>query len=236
MVPDGCSRSNSPIPTNSSHFTTQGATVNRLPEPAATFCDRHLGPSIPEIEAMLDELGCSSVGDLISEVVPDDLLQPESLQLPDPQSERDALQDLRRIMSRNEVRRSFIGAGYYDTITPSVIQRCVLENPGWYTAYTPYQAEISQGRLVALLNYQTMICELTAMPVANASLLDEATAAAEAVSLAAAAKPKGRLFFISDRCFPQTIDVLRTRAEPLDYEIVVGDPAGFDFSSHEGEL
>ncbi|MEM7601275.1 MAG: aminomethyl-transferring glycine dehydrogenase [Verrucomicrobiota bacterium] len=214
----------------------QGATVNKFPDPASTFLDRHLGPSAAEVNAMLNELKCSSLDDLISEVVPTDLLKSEPLDLPAPLSEYNALEELRRIMSKNEARRSFIGCGYYDTLTPSVIQRCVLENPGWYTAYTPYQAEISQGRLEALLNYQTMICELTAMPVANASLLDEATAAAEAISLAAAAKPKGRIFFVSDRCFPQTIDVLKTRAEPLDLELVVGDPAEFDFAAREGEM
>ncbi|MDF2377869.1 MAG: aminomethyl-transferring glycine dehydrogenase [Verrucomicrobiales bacterium] len=210
--------------------------MSKYPEPLATFCDRHIGPSGEEVSAMLKELGCDSAGELIAEVVPPDLLTDLPLDLPEALSESAALGRLRDMMSQNEVRRSFIGCGYYDTLTPSVIQRCVLENPGWYTAYTPYQAEISQGRLEALLNFQTLICELTAMPVANASLLDEATAAAEAISLAAAAKPKGRVFFVSERCFPQTIDVLKTRAEPLDHELIVGDPATFDFDGHAGEV
>jgi len=221
---------------NSKHCTTPGATVNKFPEPFATFSDRHIGPSEDEVVAMLNELGCDSVGSLIGEVVPADLLSDAPLDLPAALSESGALERLNGIMSKNEARASFIGCGYYDTLTPPVIQRCVLENPGWYTAYTPYQAEISQGRLEALLNFQTLICELTAMPVANASLLDEATAAAEAVSLAAAAKPKGRIFLVSERCFPQTIEVLKTRAEPLAYELLVGDPASFDFKAHEGEL
>lgn len=215
---------------------TPGAIVSKFPEPAATFCDRHIGPSNEEVSAMLDDLGCDSVESLIKEVVPEDLLSDAALDLPTALSESAALQRLEGVMSQNETRPSFIGAGYYDTLTPSVIQRCVLENPGWYTAYTPYQAEISQGRLEALLNFQTLICELTAMPVANASLLDEATAAAEAISLAAAAKPKGRFFFVSERCFPQTIDVLKTRAEPLDLELIIGDAASFNFAEYEGEV
>ncbi|MDF1658097.1 MAG: aminomethyl-transferring glycine dehydrogenase [Verrucomicrobiales bacterium] len=210
--------------------------MNRFPEPSVTFSDRHIGPSEAESSIMLKELGCESLDELIAEVVPSDLLTDSLLDLPVALSEHAALDRLRETMSQNDVRKSFIGCGYYDTLTPSVIQRCVLENPGWYTAYTPYQAEISQGRLEALLNFQTLICELTAMPVANASLLDEATAAAEAISLAASSKPKGRVFFVSDRCFPQTIDVLKTRAEPLDLELIVGDPAAFNFEAHDGEV
>lgn len=213
-----------------------GVTVSNFPEPSVPFCDRHIGPSGVEVAAMLEELGCESLDALIREVVPAELLTGAPLELPDALSETGALARLRAMMGKNRVYRSFIGCGYYDTHTPSVIQRCVLENPGWYTAYTPYQAEISQGRLEALLNYQTLICELTAMPVANASLLDEATAAAEAVSLAAAAKPKGRVFYVSEGCFPQTIDVLQTRAEPLGIELRIADPSAFDFSADEGEL
>ncbi|MDF1824056.1 MAG: aminomethyl-transferring glycine dehydrogenase [Verrucomicrobiales bacterium] len=210
--------------------------MSKYPEPDATFCDRHIGPSEEEAVEMLSALGCRSIDELIAEVVPGDLLSDVSLELPAALSERGALQSLRATMELNELRTSFIGTGYYDTLTPSVIQRCVLENPGWYTAYTPYQAEISQGRLEALLNFQTLICELTAMPVANASLLDEATAAAEAISLAAAARLKGRTFFVSERCFPQTIDVIKTRAEPLDIELIISDPEAFDFAAHEGEV
>ncbi|MEM1443263.1 MAG: glycine dehydrogenase (aminomethyl-transferring), partial [Verrucomicrobiota bacterium] len=210
--------------------------MSKFPEPAASFCDRHIGPSAVEQEAMLDALKCDTLEELIAEVVPANLLSNEALRLPDPQCESEALASLEETMAKNVVATSFIGCGYSNTLTPPVIQRCVLENPGWYTAYTPYQAEISQGRLEALLNYQTLICELTAMPVANASLLDEATAAAEVVSLAAASKPKGKVFFVSERCYPQTIDVLKTRAEPLDYELIISDPAHFDFAAHEGEV
>ena len=185
---------------------------------------------------MLASLGFSELAELVRNVVPADLLQERDLDLPDARSETGAMDRLRRIMGKNLVSRSFIGRGYYDTVTPAVIQRCVLENPGWYTAYTPYQAEISQGRLEALLNFQTLICELTAMPVANASLLDEATAAAEALALAAGSRIKGKLFFASDECFAQTLDVLRTRAEPLGIEIIVGKPESFDFAGAGDEL
>ncbi|MEM6915406.1 MAG: aminomethyl-transferring glycine dehydrogenase [Verrucomicrobiota bacterium] len=220
----------------SSHCTIPEVTASKFPEPATAFCDRHVGPSAKEQEAMLKALQCASLPELIAEVVPENLLSQEALSLPDPLSESEALAWLQERMAKNVISTSFIGCGYSNTLTPAVIQRCVLENPGWYTAYTPYQAEISQGRLEALLNYQTLICELTAMPVANASLLDEATAAAEAVSLAAASKPKGKVFFVSERCYPQTIDVLRTRAETLDYELIVSDPADFDFAAYKGEV
>ena len=185
---------------------------------------------------MLSALGVDSIDRLIGEVVPGALLQREALRLPAARTETEALGVLHGIMGENRVHRSFIGQGYYDTIVPSVIQRCVLENPGWYTAYTPYQAEISQGRLEALLNYQTLICELTGLPVANASLLDEGTAAAEALSMAASAKAKGKVFFVSEHCFPQTIDILRTRSEPIGIELIVGDPEQFDFAERKDEL
>ncbi|MCB1205710.1 MAG: glycine dehydrogenase (aminomethyl-transferring), partial [Verrucomicrobiae bacterium] len=164
---------------------------------------------------MVAELGCETLDAFIREVVPADLLRGEPLLLPPALNETGALARLRGIFARNEDYRSCIGRGYYGTVTPPVIQRCILENPGWYTAYTPYQAEISQGRLEALLNFQTLICELTALPVANASLLDEATAAAEAMSLASGSRPSGKFFFVGNGCFSQTIDVVRTRAEPL---------------------
>src|SRR5205085_12568063 len=135
-------------------------------------------------------------------------------------SEAEALAELRSVASKNRVARSFIGAGYYDTITPSVIQRNILENPGWYTAYTPYQAELAQGRLEALLNFQTMVGDLTGLEIANASLLDESTAAAEAMTLCHAVRSGRTKFFVADNCHPQTIEVLYTRAKPLGIEIV----------------
>lgn len=177
---------------------------------------------------MLEVLGVDDLDALIDEVIPSGLRIKQELQLPAPLTETTALARLREIMSQNDTGRAFIGCGYYDCVVPPVIQRTILENPGWYTAYTPYQAEISQGRLEALLNFQTLICELTALPVANASLLDEATAAAEAMALAAAARPSARRFYVSDRCFAQTIAVLQTRAEPLGIELLIDDPAKWD--------
>ena len=209
--------------------------VNTSPE-HSVFAGRHLGPSSGEVAQMLDQMGLSDLEELIGLVVPSAIQLEENLTLPAARSEYRALADLREKAEKNSVTRSFIGRGYYDTILPPVIQRNVLENPGWYTAYTPYQAEISQGRLEALLNFQTLICELTGLPVANASLLDEGTAAAEAMHMAAAARPKGKKFFVSDQCFPQTIDVLRTRAEPLGIELVVGDVSDVDFSENSDEL
>ncbi|MEX2581519.1 MAG: aminomethyl-transferring glycine dehydrogenase [Verrucomicrobiales bacterium] len=207
-----------------------------MPEPSTTFADRHLGPSVGEVTGMLGELGFENLDGLIESVVPSDLRLDDPLDLPAALSETQALGRLRKTMEKNELHRSFIGRGYYDTVTPPVIQRTVLENPGWYTAYTPYQAEISQGRLEALLNFQTAITELTGMPVANASLLDEGTAAAEALAMAAASRPKGKRFFVSDQCFSQTVDVLRTRATPLGIELVVGRAEDFDFAEDADEL
>lgn len=180
---------------------------------------------------MLETMGLGSLDELVDQVIPSSIRLNAPLDLPEARSEFAALTELRETAGKNEVRRSLIGRGYYDTILPPVIQRNVLENPGWYTAYTPYQAEISQGRLEALLNFQTMICELTGLPVANASLLDEATAAAEAMSMAAAARPKAKQFIVSEQCFSQTIDVLSTRAEPIGIELLVGDPEKMDFEA-----
>ena len=185
---------------------------------------------------MLSALGYDSIGQLTADVVPSTLPEEPPMPLPAALNESGALARLGSIFSANKVCDSFIGRGYYGTITPPVILRNVLENPGWYTAYTPYQAEISQGRLEALLNYQTLICELTAMPVANASLLDEGTAAAEAMALAAAANPKGKTFFVSEDCFSQTIEILRPRAEPFGVELKIGAPESFDFEGAGAEL
>jgi glycine dehydrogenase len=188
------------------------------------FANRHIGPSAEDQRAMLAALGYQSLDDLLAAALPAGTRPPASLSaLPAPLTEPEVLAELRRIAARNQVRVSMIGLGYYDTITPAVIRRNVLEDPAWYTAYTPYQPEISQGRLEALLNFQTMVSDLTALPVANASLLDEASAAAEAMTLSrrAAGGSAGPVFLADADCLPQTLDVLRTRAEPLGIELRV---------------
>ena len=200
------------------------------------FASRHIGPSPDERDAMLEAIGAPSLDALIDEVVPASIRLTRPLNLPEAESEHLYLRRLARLARGNRTFRSYIGLGYHDTVTPSVILRMVLENPGWYTPYTPYQAEIAQGRLESLLNFQTMVTDLTGMEVANASLLDEATAAAEAMTLLhrvrtnkTGAGERG-LFLVSDRCLPQTIEVLRARAEPLDIDLHVGamDAMTFD--------
>jgi glycine cleavage system P protein (glycine dehydrogenase) len=191
------------------------------------FARRHIGPNEEEVSAMLHDVGFDSLGALIDATVPKDIRLKRQLNLPKPKSETEALAELRAIAQKNKIARSFIGSGYHDCITPPVIQRNILENPGWYTAYTPYQAEIAQGRLEALLNFQQMIIDLTALDIANASLLDEATAAAEAMALCHAAIPNRKTFFVADNCHPQTIGVVQTRAKPLGIEIKVGDYSQF---------
>src|SRR5947199_10027149 len=193
------------------------------------FARRHIGPSDQEVRAMLREVGFENLDALIDAAVPKNIRLDRQLNLPKAKSETEALAELRAISMKNKVARSFIGAGYYDCITPPVIERNILENPGWYTAYTPYQAKIAQGRLEALLNFQQMIMDLTALDIANASLLDEATAAAEAMSLCHAAVPDRKVFFVADNCHPQTIAVIQTRAKPLGIEVVVGDFSHFKF-------
>jgi glycine dehydrogenase len=197
-----------------------------------SFARRHIGPGAPEIRQMLEALGYDSLDQLIDIAIPASIRLKSELSTTEPASEYEALGELRDLASRNKVFRSYIGTGYSNTITPPVIQRNILENPGWYTAYTPYQAEIAQGRLEALLNFQTMVIDLTALPIANASLLDEATAAAEAMQMSHAIKgTKGRdVFFVSELCHPQNIDVVRTRARARNIEVVVGDHATFEFS------
>ncbi len=193
------------------------------------FANRHLGPSEAEIQEMLSAVGVSSLQELIQQTVPGDILVDGTLDLPEALPEHHLLERLKAIASRNRVLRSYIGMGYHGTLVPGVIQRNVLENPGWYTQYTPYQAEIAQGRLEALLNYQTMVIDLTGMEIANASLLDEGTAAAEAMSmLAGHTREERHCFFVSDQCHPQTIAVIATRAEPLDIDVVVGDWRSFE--------
>ncbi|ANN76163.1 aminomethyl-transferring glycine dehydrogenase [Bordetella flabilis] len=188
------------------------------------FLPRHIGPSDADQAAMLRVLGVATLDELIAEVVPPRIRTDAPLALPPARSEPDVLAELRELASANEVYRNYIGQGYYGTHTPNVILRNILENPAWYTAYTPYQPEISQGRLEALLNYQTMVADLTGLDIANASLLDEGTAAAEAMTLARrGAKSRSNVFFVSSHCHPQTIEVVRTRAQGLDIEVVVAD-------------
>ncbi|MGY0618750.1 aminomethyl-transferring glycine dehydrogenase [Lysobacter sp. A378] len=190
------------------------------------FVSRHIGPNDTEIAQMLRTVGHESLEAFTDAIVPASIRSPESLALPDAVTEVDAIAMIRTIADRNQVFRSFIGQGYYGTHTPNVILRNILENPGWYTAYTPYQAEISQGRMEALINFQTMCADLTGMEIANASLLDEATAAAEAMTLARrSSRAKTNVFFVSNGVHPQTLEVMRTRAEPLEIELMVGDDA-----------
>jgi glycine dehydrogenase len=193
------------------------------------FVNRHNGSNAQDVQAMLNKINAPSLDALIDQTVPASIRLKSPLNLPDGMSEHSFLQHLRGVAAKNKLFKTYIGLGYYDTILPPVIQRNVLENPGWYTAYTPYQAEIAQGRLEALLNFQTMIVDLTGMEIANASLLDEATAAAEAMTMLhglrsreAAAQGKNS-FFVSHECFPQTIELLKTRAKPLGIELVIGD-------------
>src|SRR5688572_9613864 len=190
-----------------------------------SFASRHIGPSDDEAKEMLAALGYASLDELIDATVPAAIRMRGNLQLAPAQSEFEALAGLRGLARKNRLSRSFLGLGFYDTITPPPIQRNILENPGWYTAYTPYQAEIAQGRLEALLNFQTVVIDLTGLETANASLLDEATAAAEAMTLAHAVrgKPEKNTFFVSELCHPQTIDVVRTRAHVRGVDVVVGD-------------
>ncbi|TGK02912.1 glycine dehydrogenase (aminomethyl-transferring) [Leptospira langatensis] len=193
--------------------------------PLDTFPRRHIGPDPDQTRDMLSSLGLASLDELVSKSVPEGIRLSQPLDLPQASTERRILEDLKKIASKNKLFRSYIGTGYQASVLPGVIQRNILENPGWYTAYTPYQAEISQGRLEALLNFQTMIMDLTGLEIANASLLDEATAAAEAVFLAFGIRKNetSKLLFISELCHPQTIDVVRTRALPLGIEVKVGN-------------
>ncbi|MDP1757400.1 MAG: glycine dehydrogenase (aminomethyl-transferring), partial [Pseudohongiella sp.] len=185
-----------------------------------SFIGRHIGPDDHDTQAMLAELGYGSLSDLIRATVPDVIALNRPLALAAPSSEQEALDRLKQLALQNKLHRSLIGLGYYDTVTPPVILRNVLENPGWYTAYTPYQPEISQGRLETLLAYQQMVLDLTGMQLANASLLDESTAAAEAMALAKrVSKSKSNTFYIDEGTLPQTVDVIRTRAECFGFDI-----------------
>jgi len=192
------------------------------------FSARHLGPSQSEISEMLGSIGVDTIQELIEKTVPENIRTKEDLNIPAALSEYEYLRELKKIASKNKVYRSYIGQGYYNTITPSVILRNIFENPAWYTQYTPYQAEISQGRLEALLNFQTMVSDLTGLPLANASLLDEATAAAEGMTMAYSiinkrTKTPINKFFVDTNTFQQTKDVIKGKAAPFNIEVVEGD-------------
>ncbi len=193
------------------------------------FSDRHLGPTTSETKELLSALGASSLDDLANKAVPKSIRFSRNLDLPPAATEHEALALLKVIAGKNKIWRSYIGCGYGGTLVPPVIQRNILENPGWYTQYTPYQAEISQGRLEALLNFQTMVVELTGLPVANSSLLDEATAAAEAMMMSFSAKDRDEAnnYFVADSCHPQVIELVKTRAEPVGVTVVVGEASTF---------
>ncbi|HDR9079026.1 TPA: glycine dehydrogenase (aminomethyl-transferring), partial [Burkholderia vietnamiensis] len=209
--------------------------MNRTPlslaalETHDAFAERHIGPDAASQQAMLDTLGFASRAALIDAVIPASIRRAEALPLgpfAQPKSEAEALAALRALADKNQVFRSYIGQGYYDSHTPAVILRNVLENPAWYTAYTPYQPEISQGRLEALLNFQQMVVDLTGLAISNASLLDEATAAAEAMTLLQrTGKPKSNVFYVADDVLPQTLEVVRTRALPIGIEVKTGPAA-----------
>ena len=201
-----------------------------------SFAYRHIGPREEDVQDMLKAIGVDSIDALINQTVPKHIRLKEGLNLTEAYSEHEFLARIREIGRKNKVFKTYIGLGYHPTILPGVIQRNILENPGWYTAYTPYQAEIAQGRLEALLNFQTMITDLTGLPIANASLLDESTAAAEAMSMFYAGrsrdkkKAEANKFFVSIHCLHQNIDVLKTRSEPMGIELVIGDHRDFSFS------
>jgi glycine dehydrogenase len=197
-----------------------------------TFVRRHIGPSATEVEEMLSTLGYSTLDEFIDATIPETIRAKRPLGIGQPRTEHDVLNEIRRIADKNKVFRSYLGLGYHDTLVPPVIQRNILENPGWYTAYTPYQSEIAQGRLEALLNYQTVVIDLTGLPIANASLLDEGTAAAEAVHLAYGVKGKDgkETVFIDKHCHPQTIDIIKTRAWASGLKVMVGDARSKKFN------
>jgi glycine dehydrogenase len=219
--------------TDSSTSTRTNLSNRDLLKPADRFVKRHIGPRSRDVTHMLDALGLSSLEELVNQAVPHSIRMDGHLNLEPPRSETAVLNELRQLAAQNKLFRSFIGMGYTGTVTPSVIQRNILENPGWYTQYTPYQPEISQGRLEALINFQTMVSDLTGLEIANASLLDEGTAAAEAMTMCQRAMPrksKANTFFVSELCHPQTIAVVQTRAEPLGINVVVGSHDTYDFA------
>ena len=196
------------------------------------FVDRHVGPNQEELSQMLHTIGVGSIEELIDLSIPKSIQSKEKLNVGNGISEKELIEKLKSIAEKNTIMKTYIGMGYYNCITPPVIQRNILENPGWYTQYTPYQAEISQGRLEALINFQTMVCDLTALPIANASLLDEATAAAEAMTMTYRMSKDRNIFLVSKHCHPQTIDVLKTRSEPLGITVQLCDDDDFIFNQN----
>jgi len=207
-----------------SQTQAKAKTMSQVLNTSNEFIPRHIGPSEDDQQKMLAAIGAADLATLMREVVPANIHMSRELDLPGARSEADVLAEMRKIAADNQVFRNYIGQGYYGTLTPNVVLRNILENPAWYTAYTPYQPEISQGRLEAILNYQTMVADLTGLDISNASLLDEGTAAAEAMTLARrASTAQSKVFFVSQHCHPQTIEVIRTRADGLDIDVVVGD-------------
>ena len=202
------------------------------------FVERHIGPNEEEIQKMLDKINAKSIDELLDETIPSSIRLEEPLALDSGISEFEFSKHIQALGRKNKTFSTFIGLGYHPAITPAVIQRNILENPGWYTAYTPYQAEIAQGRLEALFNFQTLVCDLTGMELANASLLDESTAAAEAMTMLFGARTKSQKqqhahhFFVDENILPQTLSLLQTRATPLDIQLVVGNPENSDFSEN----
>ncbi|MBT5783758.1 MAG: glycine dehydrogenase (aminomethyl-transferring), partial [Candidatus Thioglobus sp.] len=198
------------------------------------FLDRHIGPSQADVDTMLSSIGCASVEEVVAKTVPKSILFGNRMEVDEGLSERDTLALATKLAGQNQLFTNFIGQGYYGTLMPAVIQRNILENPGWYTAYTPYQAEISQGRLEMLLTFQQMIIDLTGMDISNASLLDEPTAAAEAMMMAKRAnrKNKSNRFLVDSNTHPQTVTILQTRAKPLGIELVIEDIQGNDFNDY----
>src|SRR5882672_10887259 len=214
-----------PMPSTRPEENPMNAPLKTTAAAATDFVRRHIGPAPRDIAAMLESVGAKSLGELMGQTLPSSIRQKTPLDLGRALSETEALAHMGELAAQNQVFTSLIGQGYSGTILPAVIQRNILESPAWYTAYTPYQPEISQGRLEALFNFQTMICDLTGLDVANASLLDEATAAAEAMALAERhSQVKAKAFFVDKEVHPQTLAVMRTRAEPLGWTLVVGDP------------
>src|ERR1019366_1943670 len=208
--------------------------MNLFEKQSSEFTARHIGPNEAETKTMLDEIGVNSIEELINKTIPAGIRLQEELSVPEPVSEFEYLNELKQIAQQNKVYKSYVGQGYYDTIVPNVILRSLFENPGWYTQYTPYQAEIAQGRLESLLNFQTVISDLTALPIANASLLDEGTTAAEAMAMLFNHKNKDHdhitapKFFVDEKIFTQTKNVLITRAKPIGIEIVFGGHNSFE--------